>query len=673
MAPRRALRRKAHAPVGQPAPWQRRSSPSPPLASLASIPAVPPVQRQCDECAAPEEEQEGLKVQRRLKVGAADDRFEREADSVADTVMRMPGPAERSPSISPLPDEGDRLSLKPTADGGEAGGAFGEALGRSGEGAPLAPEARGFLDPRFGRDLGHVRIHDDPGSGALAESIGALAFTHGADIYFRSGEYDPASGEGRHLLAHEIAHTFQQGKGGGEAPAIQRAVVRYGDASVEVNYGPVLDVPAAALPDRVLASLASYIGAPATPTQEAAIRALGPTAQQWVLFGLQLLIDNVGGAPGLIRAFAADRLVARAPSSTTTPLPDPDNAFIHEVLQSSGWLQDALAAPLRAPTGRNAAAIRDLLPPRSAPTATNEPLDEPQLRRRLTAALRFMFAYLDPSQRTQVASRDFPVFQRLADLIHEEARRFFAPYADAAIGNLYSLSPRWRPSAQISQTETLAVDDRRREGYVWNRANVAGANTAMRDHIRDTNIFTGCHYNASRDETAFNSIVHDIAIDPSFRPVIDRLIRHTGWQDGDGAASQIGLEMEYDSSRLNPCEAQWEGIDTLCHEIIHALAHPSFSNSAARTQRSMTITEGFTEILGNQLFNGAIIPKARSHRRFKAALESGVPGAPCPQPKTGKVGYGEFGGDAERIRRRVTDDNFRAAYFLGRYELAGIT
>jgi hypothetical protein len=78
-------------------------------------------------------------------------------------------------------------------------------------GQPLAASARAFFEPRLGRDLAHVRIHSGPPAERAAGALGARAFTVGSDIYFGRGEYQPGSASGRRLLAHEIAHVFQDG------------------------------------------------------------------------------------------------------------------------------------------------------------------------------------------------------------------------------------------------------------------------------------------------------------------------------------------------------------------------------------------------------------------------------------------------------------------------------
>ncbi len=70
----------------------------------------------------------------------------------------------------------------------------------------------------MGQDFSGVKIHTDSQSDQLSHQLGAKAFTTGNDIFFRSGEYNPASSEGQTLIAHELTHVVQQGA---SAPAVQ--------------------------------------------------------------------------------------------------------------------------------------------------------------------------------------------------------------------------------------------------------------------------------------------------------------------------------------------------------------------------------------------------------------------------------------------------------------------
>lgn len=77
-------------------------------------------------------------------------------------------------------------------------------------GRPLDATTRAFMEPRFGHDFSSVRVHDDARAAASARAVGALAYTAGRHVTFGTGRFDPATSEGRALLAHELAHVAQQ-------------------------------------------------------------------------------------------------------------------------------------------------------------------------------------------------------------------------------------------------------------------------------------------------------------------------------------------------------------------------------------------------------------------------------------------------------------------------------
>jgi len=79
-----------------------------------------------------------------------------------------------------------------------------------GGGHPLPGSTREFFEPRFGRDLGDIRIHADARAADMAQSVNARAFTVGSDVAFAAGQYSPETANGRELLAHELTHVVQQ-------------------------------------------------------------------------------------------------------------------------------------------------------------------------------------------------------------------------------------------------------------------------------------------------------------------------------------------------------------------------------------------------------------------------------------------------------------------------------
>lgn len=94
---------------------------------------------------------------------------------------------------------------------------------RPARGRPLASTIRAQLEPRFGHDFGHVRVHTDDDAAASARAMDARAYTVGADVSFAPGQYAPDGAAGRELIAHELAHVVQQARGGATRGAETRA------------------------------------------------------------------------------------------------------------------------------------------------------------------------------------------------------------------------------------------------------------------------------------------------------------------------------------------------------------------------------------------------------------------------------------------------------------------
>jgi hypothetical protein len=154
-------------------------------------------------------------LQAKLEVGAVDDPLEREADRIGEQVMGMPEPMSVArPTMSDaLPDVQRKCSCggrceQCKAEQSNDENALEHALASSGR--PLDQPTRDFVEPRLGRSVGQVRVHEGPLATAAAIAVGARAFTVGRDIVFGAGEYAPSTASGRKLLAHELAHVVQQ-------------------------------------------------------------------------------------------------------------------------------------------------------------------------------------------------------------------------------------------------------------------------------------------------------------------------------------------------------------------------------------------------------------------------------------------------------------------------------
>lgn len=192
--------------------------------SLTNAESGPSHLQRCSSCGSPFQV-----IQPALKVGSPDDPFEKEADRMAENVMRMPlhvfaggnlsGTANGSPNLQRNEDEGSEEvqpktlpGLQRSADGGMHTSPNFSARLRSGDGgSPLPVHVQENMGSAFQADFSPVRIHTGSTAASLSAEIGAQAFTYQNHIYFNENKYAPDSGEGRFLMAHELTHTIQQG------------------------------------------------------------------------------------------------------------------------------------------------------------------------------------------------------------------------------------------------------------------------------------------------------------------------------------------------------------------------------------------------------------------------------------------------------------------------------
>jgi outer membrane protein OmpA-like peptidoglycan-associated protein len=195
-------------------------------------------------------------IQAKLAIGQAGDKYEQEADSVAERVMAMSEPAQvqreelgeeeeelqmkpLAGTISPLvqreelpeeeeelqmksldnsiqreelPEEEEELQMKesPTPNSQLPTNSLEDRLSSSkGGGSPLSDDVRSFMEPRFGADFSGVRVHTGSDAVQMNQDVNAQAFAHGQDVYFGAGK---APGKDA-LTAHELTHVVQQGRG----------------------------------------------------------------------------------------------------------------------------------------------------------------------------------------------------------------------------------------------------------------------------------------------------------------------------------------------------------------------------------------------------------------------------------------------------------------------------
>lgn len=139
-------------------------------------------------------------IQPKLKISSPNDKYEQEADRVAEHVMQMP---ELSKNLQVSPAKIELKSNHNSAAKNITTDIDSQIKSLTGSGQPLSKDKLNFFEPRFGQNFSHVRIHDCKKATDLANSLEAKAFTIGNSIILGEGSNDM-------VIAHELGHTLQQ-------------------------------------------------------------------------------------------------------------------------------------------------------------------------------------------------------------------------------------------------------------------------------------------------------------------------------------------------------------------------------------------------------------------------------------------------------------------------------
>ena len=209
-------------------------------------------------------------LQAKLKISSPGDKYEQEADRVAEQVMRMPEPGlqrqveeeeqeevlqakplagQITPVIQRQVEEEELLQAKSaTGQTPEVTPALANRVNAlRGGGQQIDPATLAFMEPRFGHGFSQVRVHTDAQAAETALSVNARAFTVGRDVVFGAGQYAPGTSAGQRFLAHELTHVVQQTSAGpGKRPglSLQRQEDANDRAKKVVIANPRIDVRA---------------------------------------------------------------------------------------------------------------------------------------------------------------------------------------------------------------------------------------------------------------------------------------------------------------------------------------------------------------------------------------------------------------------------------------------
>ena len=152
-------------------------------------------------------------IQTKLSVNTPGDKYEQEADMIADRISQSQQGYTNAIPVTPLhhSDMVHASEIMPWVNE--------KIKSTSGGGINMDSDTNSIMSAGFGADFSNVKIHTDAEAVNLNRELNANAFTAGRDIYFNAGKYAPGTASGRHLLMHELTHTLQQG---GNANQVQK-------------------------------------------------------------------------------------------------------------------------------------------------------------------------------------------------------------------------------------------------------------------------------------------------------------------------------------------------------------------------------------------------------------------------------------------------------------------
>lgn len=568
-------------------------------------------------------------------------------------------------------------------------------------GQPLNTRTRSFMESRFGRDFSGVRVHTDATAARSARAVGAMAYTLGNDIVFGSGRYSPETQEGKSLLAHELTHVAQNGgvqmsrstnvsigpehdryeaeadenaravargdsdslRGitfSGEPGRLSRATMTVGSATVEIDYGNLIKIPVKDFESAIETRFASWSGSAAS-TIHTELTALNDTGKEWVMFGLDLLVDN--DVPGLDKVAAVKRLIAYAPSAKNRVLGADFTNFANEALSVSGWFEKALTSGLSKPSTVRTSFVQQRLNfgsgggggGTSCPTTRSAALDVAKLKSDMPTQLE---AYLNKVVViSNTKSQAFSPLQKIGDAVQEKARSFYSPYADRSRGSGNTVVQQWQYSAHMvsSQSPSGTPGTELRKAYLDSRARIVG----------DQGLFNTVNFDSrcSADNTELDKIVTQMETEAKIQALTDPILRQKSYTQQDVSPKKVVINPQVEA-QTDECDARWQTIRTICHELMHVMVHDDFRRAE---KGRMVMREGWPEVLGHYLYQDIT-----GDSKMKAKMEDGLTSKPCSSVPGSTIGYGDAGKKAEEIRIAVKDPAFRAAFFLGQLELAAI-
>ena len=391
---------------------------------------------------------------------------------------------------------------------------------------------------------------------------------------------------------------------------------------------------------------------------------------QNILIAIKILLINNKA----IRIFAdGDQITAKVKSlffdiqkdNFSTPR-NPMEPFAREVLQRSGWLQEALALKTaKLSTDFKKTDITDIqsrYKQNSAdPEAMDKPLNKDYLRKELPGKLIAVLEDHDPGKFEAI---DVPLDQTIknkARLVQENAFSLFSPFSQSA-STPFAVGQNsvhgWKYEDKVVDLQQEIIPEKSKLDYLENRA-----------YSSEVGVLPLADFNSKRDTPILEQLVKEILKLSGVDELAERHLKTTTRTD---PSKTVHINTKLQKKPEGLPGAQWDTIYTLCHELMHVMVHPKFNSARSEIENGQVIAEGFVELLGMLLYN-SILQKALANQEFKNAITDGLASDELPAKRErSQMGYGEDAQKAAAVFDKVGEKRVLTAFFLGKPELIGI-
>ena len=388
-----------------------------------------------------------------------------------------------------------------------------------------------------------------------------------------------------------------------------------------------------------------------------------PTAEQtrWLFWALKFLVGNKDRLNGIdVKTATKSLFNAVCGGQIRMRAVDPSNErnFGREILRIIGYRQQYLAGSLAAPNRMELAPYYAL----DVEAPKEEPLDVKLLDERLETELIDLMKRHDPGYGESVQLTHDPL--ATAKAVHRFARDYFRPYIAAIVTLPVTLS---QPIDQrLRSLDKEEFKDPLRISLLFNRA-------------QGLPLLADAHFNTARvaDHKNLEGRVALMLEKGGVRELVDRHLRvtpRTGHTQKFIALQSVFQKFKEQKVEEAVAAAQWQRIGSISHELMHFYCHHGFEAKQKTVQFGQVIIEGFTELLGAELYD-----KLRANVAMSGPLTDSLRGeAPVKefvrlaQGASSKGGYEAATERARKIYQKVGKNNTWAAYFLGKAELVGL-